>query len=888
MSNGYVLADTNSLVYAYRAGGAKLLDTYQEMAKAERRELAITKTVRDEIEKGPLNAELLRYIADKNIPILDNPRTEQRLRVREITSKNAGEESIVENAKREHAAGRNTPVLSDDRYFASPQKMREAPGVQPATSAELLNQAREDRFITESRYREHLAGYQAQPEFRAGSASYSPRLNTFDPHHPTLIERVGERLGDPRTPPIGLKVIGASFVMHDILTTGQKALRLLDQGNVTGAQSEILHFGARNLGMAGAAALGARAGAAFGGVPGLVIGGAMSGVAGAVVGDKLLDAADRARIYHQRGSDGNAWHLDERPGHGWMRMSADEGPGRGGMPMRPVYADARLADELNYKASSVAVELALARPPAPQDPYSHTPETIGEQVRAGIGASQPWTRDPHSHVWTRQATEAATPMTHGMPVQRTLSASPEQTLQLEAAARRTMADNIARSPQAMAQRYLEAYAQHGWKQHGPVPAAVVDAAPGPVREERNVTPKQTPAQPQPQPASGHPTPQQIERITTHESRIVPTPGGMSFAEAHRRRDEPEQISPGSLRPVGKLDVSNLDKSSPLYRMHLAQEQAHMRDLEIALAQDRERFKNEPSPQRTPQPSVERTQERTPRHLLEEAPVQKQAVSSAPEVQVQVPAPIRGAQVVAPVAQDHLSPARAAAAAEAMHSPTVHASAAAPVHSNPQGAAAAIAAAQAEAAAARAESADMRRQMARMAEQRRQDDLERRDERDQRETTQQVAQSHDSRRHPEAATHEKPISATAGADTSRPLLRDFSDPGHSQNALYNDLKERFPEGTLPEWLTYSTAACYKSGIKRPDDLGDIEGRDGRIFFSPNSVFAQGVVVDVTQPAPSVQQTMQEVQQFDQQRADNLARYQAQIAQANQQQGQGPVM
>jgi rRNA-processing protein FCF1 len=132
MSNGYVLADTNSLVYAYRAGGAKLLDTYQEMAKAERRELAITKTVRDEIEKGPLNAELLRYIADKNIRILDNPQTEQRLRVGEITRKNAGEESIVENAKREHAAGRSTPVLSDDRYFASPQKMREAPGVQPA------------------------------------------------------------------------------------------------------------------------------------------------------------------------------------------------------------------------------------------------------------------------------------------------------------------------------------------------------------------------------------------------------------------------------------------------------------------------------------------------------------------------------------------------------------------------------------------------------------------------------------------------------------------------------------------------------------------------------------------------------------------------------------
>ncbi|WP_185868227.1 hypothetical protein, partial [Variovorax sp. DXTD-1] len=113
-------------------------------------------------------------------------------------------------------------------------------------------------------------------------------------------------------------------------------------------------------------------------------------------------------------------------------------------------------------------------------------------------------------------------------------------------------------------------------------------------------------------------------------------GGMSFAEAHRRRDEPEQISPGSLRPVGKLDTSQMDKGSPLYRMHLAQEQAHMRDLEIALAQDRERFKNEPSPQRTPQPSVERTQARTQGHLPDEAPVQKQPAPPVPEVQALAP------------------------------------------------------------------------------------------------------------------------------------------------------------------------------------------------------------------------------------------------------------
>ena len=105
-------------------------------------------------------------------------------------------------------------------------------------------------------------------------------------------------------------------------------------------------------------------------------------------------------------------------------MSTDDGPGRSGMPMRPVYADARLADELNYKASSVAVELALARGPALKDPFRQPPETTGEAVRPGVvGASESWTRNPQSHAWTRQTLEPVTPRSHGMPVQRMVTAS---------------------------------------------------------------------------------------------------------------------------------------------------------------------------------------------------------------------------------------------------------------------------------------------------------------------------------------------------------------------------------------------------------------------------------------------------------------------------------
>jgi hypothetical protein len=123
--------------------------------------------------------------------------------------------------------------------------------------------------------------------------------------------------------------------------------------------------------------------------------------------------------------------------------------------------------------------------------------------------------------------------------------------------------------------------------------------------------------------------------------------------------------------------------------------------------------------------------------------------------------------------------------------------------------------------------------------------------------------------------------------SQPQLRPFSDPAHPQNVLYNALKERFPSGTSPELLSQATATCYMSGIKQPDDLGSIIGANGKILFNSNSIFAQPAQLDIHQPAPSVQQTMQQVQQFDQHQAQNHAQHQAQQAQINAQQPQGPA-
>lgn len=116
---------------------------------------------------------------------------------------------------------------------------------------------------------------------------------------------------------------------------------------------------------------------------------------------------------------------------------------------------------------------------------------------------------------------------------------------------------------------------------------------------------------------------------------------------------------------------------------------------------------------------------------------------------------------------------------------------------------------------------------------------------------------------------------------------FDDPNHPQHALYNTLKEGFPADTTPEWLAHATATCYKSGIKQPDDLGNVFGNGQTIRFECNSLFGQDAFMDITQPPPTLQQTMQGAQQFDQQQAQMMSEIHALNTQINAQAQQGPV-
>ena len=472
MSNGYVLADTNSLVYAYRAGSRELLDQYIKLATDGDRQFAITRTVLDEIEDGPLKAELGEYLAERNIPVLSAPDTEQRLRAGTLSPKSAGEVSMLEVAAREQEAGRITRIWSDDKYFDSPQIMRDHPDVHRSMSADLLDETYEQRFIGNSEYKAFRDGYEAQADFRPGE---SPRLNTFRhnlpspeidaPHsvRPAHIQ-AGRALG----------IAGLALEVYDGADSVRTASRLRSEGNATAADSELIHFGARSVGGWAGAGIGMAAGAAAGVEtgPGLLVTGAIGGVAGVFVGDKIAEWNDNRGIYNQE-LGGKTWIYDpDNPALGWRREApidrSDDGidnARRGDLRASPATENA-----LNYQATSRSVELVLGGPPAQRDPFS---------LPAGAGdtpSSRPsnWERNPENGQWQREVYGPF--VERGMTPHHTESADDAALIaRLDRQAAQIVVENAANSPASIAARYEDTYIRNGWAAHGDMPDAVRNA-----------------------------------------------------------------------------------------------------------------------------------------------------------------------------------------------------------------------------------------------------------------------------------------------------------------------------------------------------------------------------------------------------------------------------
>lgn len=496
MATGYFLADTSSLIYAYRAGGPQLLDTYIEIAELGRHEFAISRTVEDEIRDGPLRRELREYIADREITILEAPEIEQHLASAtdptelSMRAKNAGERSLLEVAAREQAEGRNVTIWSDDRHFASPQiqrqLQRELPGLQTKTSAELLDQSYRENFITEAEYQQHLAGYRKLPDFQD-----SPRLNSFDPSLSSpststvdLVESqaslrgpkgqggfastellIGESPKHTLLRSGGLLATGA-----DMALSAHRAADQLGRDNLTAAQSEAQHVVARNVGgWLGGASAGVVATAAASG-PGVVgfiaVGGAA--VAGAHVGEHVATVLDSHEIFKQTDRQGVRWESDGRQ---WVRQDLgdliDDGQNK---PVKQAFsADPEKAAELNYRASNSATELAMGKLEPPRDPYA---QAAAENDPASLRRAD-WERDPQTGAWDRKVVVGFEQP--GVPMVRNDTASPERAAELDRASAQVIRDNIANGPAPMAARYEVVHRSEGWERFGAVPASVRSA-----------------------------------------------------------------------------------------------------------------------------------------------------------------------------------------------------------------------------------------------------------------------------------------------------------------------------------------------------------------------------------------------------------------------------
>lgn len=122
-----------------------------------------------------------------------------------------------------------------------------------------------------------------------------------------------------------------------------------------------------------------------------------------------------------------------------------------------------------------------------------------------------------------------------------------------------------------------------------------------------------------------------------------------------------------------------------------------------------------------------------------------------------------------------------------------------------------------------------------------------------------------------------------SETSR-AFHGFSDPAHPQHAMYSRLQALFPPGTSQERLHQATAACHVAGMHAPEDLAGIYGGESSIVFTPHSMFGRAAAMDLSQPAPSMQQTLEQVQIFDQQQTQQATQN---LPQINLQQ-QGPML
>ncbi|PTR35149.1 putative peptidoglycan binding protein [Luteibacter sp. OK325] len=144
--------------------------------------------------------------------------------------------------------------------------------------------------------------------------------------------------------------------------------------------------------------------------------------------------------------------------------------------------------------------------------------------------------------------------------------------------------------------------------------------------------------------------------------------------------------------------------------------------------------------------------------------------------------------------------------------------------------------------------------------------------------------------PATAAYESPIQAPMARAPAPPMLAQQSrsdprNPDSTDHALYSKLQNCLPEAT-EERLMQFTAACHRHRINAGNLSGLHTDYDSMtLTINSHGLMATPAVVDMSTPPPESEQSIKQIQQFDQQMDQIAQQSQERSAQMGQ---QGPVM
>jgi hypothetical protein len=285
-----------------------------------------------------------------------------------------------------------------------------------------------------------------------------------------MLERVTQDKNvtlEPYRPPVsklamGLTGLGVAATGYDVVQSGRRAMTLDAQGNPLAAQSEMTHMVARNVGgWVGGAAMGAAVGWETG--PGVIAFAAVGAISTSAAGEKIADWWDDRRIYTQTDRDGVNWQFNSRQ---WLRQAqADLTQDSADNPQKQAFAALPdKANELNYRATLAAVDLAAREAPAPRDPYRLP---ASDSDRHSLRPAD-WMHDPQNGHWHRNVAVGLERSSDRM-IYAPEIASPQRAAELDQLSAEVIAANIANGPAARAARVDMAYRLNGWETVGPLP-----------------------------------------------------------------------------------------------------------------------------------------------------------------------------------------------------------------------------------------------------------------------------------------------------------------------------------------------------------------------------------------------------------------------------------